>query len=75
MGLTSNFALLDHRGHMAQRTSADKAIERRKVTLSISRDLHRRLKIAAAEDEREMSDITSRALKRFLDDRDRRRRG
>ena len=39
------------------------------------RDLHRRLKIAAAEDEREMSDITSRALKRFLDDRDRRRSG
>lgn len=47
--------------------------ERRKATFSLEPQLHKRLKLAAVEDDREMSDLLAEALAAYLEKRDHKR--
>ena len=54
--------------------SQKEGLGRKKVSMVMRPELHHRLKIAAAIDQREMSNILEEALTRYLDEQDRKRR-
>lgn len=43
--------------------------ERRKVTLTMDPELHRELRVAAAEDDRAISEMIEEAVRAYLDNR------